>query len=114
MLRTLNDRLCNPPGITPEQEAINDREWHDPRNWKGWLFPAYSSPLDSRPFVLGRMFKPESPGDNTWAGVLCRQTVNRAHPRGRIWAILAWAVMLAIVAAWLVLMAIMIWETTGA
>lgn len=102
------------PGITAEQKAVNDREWRDPKNWKGWLFPAYSSSIDSRPFVMGRMFKPKSPEDIAWAGVLCRQTVNRAHPRGRIWAILAWGAVLAIVTVWLVLMAMMIWKETGA
>ena len=93
----LNDILCDPPGITPEQKIINDREWRDPKNWKGFLFPAYYSELDSRPFVLARMFKPKSHDDLKWAGVLCSQTVNRAHRRGRIWVILMWIAVLSII-----------------
>jgi hypothetical protein len=104
MIKKMNKLLVNPPGITPDQEKNNDREWNNPANWSGFLFPSYSSELDSRPFVPARMFRPKFENDNKWAQVLCTHTSNRRHARGRIWTKLAWITVLAVCAGWLILL----------
>ena len=106
---TLNDFLCDPSGITPEQKELNDLEWNNPNNWSGHFFPSYSSKLDSRPFVPARMFRPEFQNDKRWVQILCTQTVNRAHQRGKKWLILAWSTILLIAIIWLLLMAYFLW-----
>ena len=110
MLMTINDLLCDPSGITAEQKRINDQEWNTPENWKGYIFPSYSSELDSRPFVPARMFRPKFRDDTRWVQVLCTQTVNKAHKRGKIWTTLAWVTVLSIAIIWLVLMADFLWN----
>ena len=69
--------IYEPPGTTPEQRKINEREWNNPDNWHGWLLPTYSSKLDNRPLV---------PGNNLFSKGNC----NLGHPRGRMWHRLGW------------------------
>jgi len=114
MLKEMNNALCDPAGITPEQKEVNDREWRSPENWRGGIFPAYASPLDSRPFVPARMFKPKTPDDLRWVQVLCTQTSNGAHRTGRIWTFLGRAVVLILALIWLGLMVMMYWKKYGA
>ncbi|HEX5632941.1 MAG TPA: DUF5808 domain-containing protein [Gemmatimonadales bacterium] len=37
-----------------DQRAINEREWHDPANWRGGILGLYSSEADSRLLVPKR------------------------------------------------------------
>lgn len=106
MPNALNDILCNPAGISPEQAAINEAEWRKPENWHGVLFPSYCSKTDTRPFVPGRTFRPKTADDLRWVGVLTRQIPNRGHSRGRIWSILGWAAVIGVAVVWIVLMVI--------
>jgi len=101
MLKKVFEFLCDPIGTTPEQREINEREWQDPSNWKGWKCPSYSSPSDTRPFVQGRMFKPRNSENIKWTRELCSLVHNRAHKRGRIWLIIARATVIAIVVIFL-------------
>ena len=101
MLKKVFDILCDPIGITPDQKERNEREWQDPRNWKGWHCPSYSSPFDTRPFVQGRLYKPGSNKKIRWTQELCSLEHNRAHPRGRIWLIISRVVVIAIVLVFL-------------
>jgi hypothetical protein len=96
MFKKVFDILCSPIRITPEQKEINEREWQDPRNWKGWKCPSYSSSFDTRPFVQGRLFKPRDSEKTKWTRELCSLVHNRAHPRGRIWLFISRAVVIAI------------------
>ena len=102
MKKSMNDILCNPVGTSSQQSAINEEEWRKPENWHGNIFPGYSSKLDTRPFVRGRMFPPKSMDDTRWAGVLTSQITNRGHPRGWVWSILARVTVVGIVIIWIV------------
>ena len=97
-------------GITDAQRAVNEREWRRPENWKGRLFPAYRSSLDSRPFVPARAVRPRSKVDMRGVGVLCNVTANRGHPRGRIWTLLAWGAVGAVCAAYLIAVGFRVWS----
>ena len=37
MQSNINDALCDPSGVTPEERDTNEREWSDPANWHGWI-----------------------------------------------------------------------------
>jgi len=102
MLEKMNNILCDPFGITPEQKEINEREWRDPNNWKGWLFPVYSSALDTRPFVPGRMFRPKDSQDTRWVQILCSQVPNIGQRNGTAVFLFSIAVWILIVGAILI------------
>ena len=103
MPKSMNDLLCEPSGTSSRQAAINDEEWRNPENWHGVIFPSYSSKIDTRPFVPGRMFRPKTPDDLRWAGVFTSQVVNRGHRRGRIWSFLGWVAVIGVLIIWIVL-----------
>jgi hypothetical protein len=98
MLKSLNDWFYSPLGTTLRQQATNDAEWRKPENWSRGLWPRYSSKLDTRPFVPGRLFRPKSENDERWAW-LSRGTPNWGHPRGRIYALLGWTTVIVVALA---------------
>jgi uncharacterized membrane protein len=57
-----------------DQRDVNDREWHDPANWTGAVFPRYASERDTRLWV---------PKRNPALG----STLNFAHPASMRWLV---------------------------
>ena len=102
MQEKINAMLCDPVGTSSRQASINDNEWRKPENWHGRLFPSYSSKIDTRPFVPGRMFRPRTNDDLRGVGFLTSQVVNRGHTRGRVWSIIGWVAVAGIVIVWVV------------
>ena len=78
--------------MTPEQQAINDREWHTDQNWS--RLGVYASPADSRTWV------PKRTPSLGW-------TINVSRAAGRLW-------LLALLGAPLVIVAFAIWLGTSA
>lgn len=66
------------------QTEINEREWRDPKNWRGGLLGIYHSRGDDRATV---------PKGERWGGV----TFNVGHPLGRALAVLVVVMLVALV-----------------
>lgn len=67
------------------QPEINEREWRDPKNWRGGLLGIYHSECDDRAVV---------PKRNPWFGV----TFNVGHPVGRALTLVTLFVVVAAIA----------------